>query len=207
MVRKGTTVQLTGTQQRIINASLELFAKDGIKATTTRKIATRAHVNEVSIFRNFGNKRNLVKAILDYRTLDERLVKDMPTKWTGDVEKDLTLLVRTVILKLDEEELFLRLMLREMMTDPQVGSRMAEVPKKMKGVIIANLRKILAPHVTKAFDYETAAIFLASYFLRSKMMTILLGDDPFQKVTEVTSRTVVRIFMNGVIPRTGGVPA
>ena len=205
MARNRTKAPLTETQGRIIKASLELFAKDGIKSTTTRKIAARAHVNEVSIFRNFGNKKHLVKAILDYRIMDVRLKEDLPTEWCGNVEKDLTLLVKTVIKKLDQEELFLRLMLREMMTDPQIGSRMLETPKRMKALMISNLRMILAPHVAKDFDYETAAIFLVSYFLRSKMMSLLMGEDPFQKVTDETTRRVVRIFMNGVIPRTGGV--
>lgn len=205
MARNRTKAPLTEIQGRIITASLELFAKDGIKSTTTRKIAARAHVNEVSIFRNFGNKKQLVKAIMDYRIMDERLGEDIPTEWSGDVEKDLTLLVKTVIRKMDQEELFLRLMLREMMTDPLIGMRMAEMPKRMKGLMVSNLRTILAPHVAKDFDYETAAIFLISYFLRSKMMSLLMGEDPFQKVTDETTRRVVRLFMNGVIPRKGGV--
>lgn len=205
MTRKRTKAPLTETQGRIIKAALELFAKDGIKPTTTRKIAARAHVNEVSIFRNFGNKKQLVKAIFDYRIMDERLRENIPTEWSGDVEKDLTLLVKTVMRKMDQEELFLRLMLREMMTDPVISKRMAEMPNKMKGLMVSNLRTILAPHVVKDFDYETGAIFLISYFLRSKMMSLLMGEDPFQKVTDETTRRVVRLFMNGVIPRKGGV--
>ena len=45
-------------------AALELFAKEGYKATSTSKVAKRAGVSEGLIFRHFGNKEGLLEAIL-----------------------------------------------------------------------------------------------------------------------------------------------
>lgn len=52
------------TRQRIINAALELFTAQGVTETTTKAIAKSANVNEVTLFRHFGNKHGLLLAII-----------------------------------------------------------------------------------------------------------------------------------------------
>lgn len=55
---------MTEKQERIIEAALELFAKEGFKATSTSKVAKLAGVSEGLIFRHFGNKDGLLDAIM-----------------------------------------------------------------------------------------------------------------------------------------------
>ncbi|MEE3718293.1 TetR family transcriptional regulator [Tumidithrix elongata RA019] len=52
------------TRQRIVNTALQLFARQGITETTTRQIADQAEINEVTLFRHFGNKHGLLLAVL-----------------------------------------------------------------------------------------------------------------------------------------------
>jgi AcrR family transcriptional regulator len=52
------------TRQRIVNSALQLFARQGITETTTRQIADQAEINEVTLFRHFGNKHGLLLAVL-----------------------------------------------------------------------------------------------------------------------------------------------
>jgi len=52
------------TRQRLIKAALELFLSQGVSGTTTRQIANLAEVNEVTLFRHFGNKHGLLLAVL-----------------------------------------------------------------------------------------------------------------------------------------------
>jgi AcrR family transcriptional regulator len=51
------------TAQDILNAAAELFGERGYKGTTTRAIAERAGVNEVTIFRRFKNKQGILNAL------------------------------------------------------------------------------------------------------------------------------------------------
>lgn len=51
------------TGEAILAAAADLFAERGYKATTTRAIAERAGVNEVTVFRRFGNKQGLLRAL------------------------------------------------------------------------------------------------------------------------------------------------
>lgn len=67
------------TRQRLIHAALELFATQGVTETTTRQIAELAQVNEVTLFRQFGNKHGLLLAVIEdsalFTYLGESLVE------------------------------------------------------------------------------------------------------------------------------------
>lgn len=53
------------TRQRLIQAALELFTAHGVTDTTTKQIAELADVNEVTLFRHFGNKHGLLLAAIE----------------------------------------------------------------------------------------------------------------------------------------------
>lgn len=67
------------TRQRLLNAARELFATQGVAETTTKQIAQLAQVNEVTLFRNFGNKQGLLLAVISesavFKDLGESLKK------------------------------------------------------------------------------------------------------------------------------------
>ncbi|PSB07586.1 TetR family transcriptional regulator [filamentous cyanobacterium CCP2] len=65
--------QQNSTRQRLIQAALQLFATQGITETTTRQIADLAEVNEVTLFRKFGNKHNLLLATIEDAEVFNRL--------------------------------------------------------------------------------------------------------------------------------------
>ena len=52
-------------RQRLVDAALVLLTQQGITETTTKQIAELAEVNEVTLFRQFGNKQGLVLAVLE----------------------------------------------------------------------------------------------------------------------------------------------
>ena len=58
--------EYSGTDERIIKATFEILQEEGFAKATTKKIAAKAGVNEVTIFRNFKNKNNLVEVTKDY---------------------------------------------------------------------------------------------------------------------------------------------
>ncbi len=60
-----TSQRTSSTRQRLLNAALELFSSQGVTETTTRQIAERAEVNEVTLFRHFGNKHGLLLAVIE----------------------------------------------------------------------------------------------------------------------------------------------
>jgi AcrR family transcriptional regulator len=53
------------TERRILEAAIDIFATNGFDVSTTRQIAESASANEALIFRYFGGKDGLLKAIID----------------------------------------------------------------------------------------------------------------------------------------------
>lgn len=55
---------MTDLQERILAAAARVYAETGFRGTTTRRVAIEAGVNEITLFRHFGNKETLLKAAL-----------------------------------------------------------------------------------------------------------------------------------------------
>ncbi len=52
-------------RDKLLEAAARVYAESGYRGTTTRRIAEEAGVNEVTLFRHFGNKEALIKAALE----------------------------------------------------------------------------------------------------------------------------------------------
>lgn len=62
------------TERKILDAALKLFAEKGYTGATTRVIAEKAGVSELTLFRKFKNKRNLFDTLLTQNL--EKMEKD-----------------------------------------------------------------------------------------------------------------------------------
>lgn len=74
----------------ILNATLAVVAREGYAGATTRQIAAEAGINEVTLFRRFGSKKNLLMAAIAHEAATYR-AEDVG--YTGDLEADLSRLV------------------------------------------------------------------------------------------------------------------
>ena len=53
-------MEVDDTSLKIIDATIQVLNEEGLSGTTTMKIAKKAKVSEVTIFRKFKNKNNLI---------------------------------------------------------------------------------------------------------------------------------------------------
>lgn len=58
--------EFNSTDEKIIRATYGILQKEGVVKATTKKIAAEAGVNEVTIFRKFKNKKNLIEVTKEY---------------------------------------------------------------------------------------------------------------------------------------------
>lgn len=65
------------TEQRLVEAAVQLFSRQGFSGTSTRELARLAGVNECSLFRNFACKQDLFWAALQSRLDQVRLRKEL----------------------------------------------------------------------------------------------------------------------------------
>lgn len=85
-------------ESRILSAALAVWREEGYRNATTRKVAERAGVGEVTLFRRFGDKCGLFGAAL--ATEAERF-QALGAHYTGDVEVDLLAIVNAYQALLD----------------------------------------------------------------------------------------------------------
>lgn len=195
----------TTTRTKILNAALELFSNNGYRATTTRSIAEKAGVNELTLFRNFETKENLLKAVLDHNFNVEDIRESAPTSWTGDPEKDLETICGLISDNLSEREAIIKLMLREQANNEIVHEKLHVMPALMKDFIVGKVKEALSPHAREDIDWDTAGVFLASHFIRSRMWGAMLGEDPFHSSERDHIKFVIDIFLNGILKEEGSI--
>ncbi|WP_185020673.1 TetR/AcrR family transcriptional regulator [Histidinibacterium lentulum] len=75
---------------RILDAALAVWREEGFRAATTRKVAARAGVGEMTLFRRYGDKGKLMAAVMAREA--ERFAPEAMTP-TEDVAADLRAIV------------------------------------------------------------------------------------------------------------------
>ncbi len=65
------------SRERILDAGLKIFGEKGYAGATTKEIALRAGVNEVTLFRTFHNKMGLFDVIIKERFPKAQLLKEL----------------------------------------------------------------------------------------------------------------------------------
>ena len=77
------------TRQRLLGAAIETLNRDGIQGATTREIARRAGVNEVTLFRHFKSKEQLLRAVLQRGRAAQAAILDEDSSWKGNLRESM----------------------------------------------------------------------------------------------------------------------
>jgi len=87
------------TEQRIIDAAVQLFSRQGFSGTSTREVARLADVNEASLFRHFPRKQDLFWAALQSQLEHARPRKELQEGLLrgGDPERVVPLIVELLV--------------------------------------------------------------------------------------------------------------
>lgn len=118
------TLQATDdTRRKIISAAMKLFGEVGYSRATTRAIAEAAGVNEVTLFRHFGNKKNLLMACIETFNATTFAAK-FETELTGDYDEDILRMARLQIRETAASLDILRLMLCDARNVPELREAM-----------------------------------------------------------------------------------
>ncbi|HEX5005168.1 MAG TPA: TetR/AcrR family transcriptional regulator [Gemmatimonadales bacterium] len=67
----------TDSRERLLEVAARVYAEAGYLGTTTRRIAEEAGLNEVTLFRHFGNKDALIRAAIEQADREGRPVLDL----------------------------------------------------------------------------------------------------------------------------------
>jgi AcrR family transcriptional regulator len=81
--------QARATQRRIIDGALELFLRQGYAATTLDQIAAQAGVAVQTVYFHFGNKRTVLKEVVDVLAVgDDQPIPMLERPWVQQVRDE-----------------------------------------------------------------------------------------------------------------------
>lgn len=108
------------TKEQILVSALELFSEKGYLGATTKDIAARAGVSEVTLFRHFQTKENLFIKVIEHFSFLPKLKKLTLELEDKPVEDSLKLLARAFLERLRVKKALIRIILSELPRYPEI---------------------------------------------------------------------------------------
>jgi AcrR family transcriptional regulator len=129
------------TRDRLIEAAMKVFSRDGLHRATTRVIAVEAGVNEVTLFRHFQSKDGLLAEVMR-QVVENASHEHMgdETQWTSHLRENLQRFARGLYEKMSRDEAFIRTMVGEANRHPDHARKIIrDAVRPMRGRFIQNL--------------------------------------------------------------------
>ena len=189
------------TRDRILDAALELFARDGVEATSTRALAERAGVNEVTLFRHFGTKEGILEGLVQRETDLTARTAGISFEPTADPVSDLRKFGNIMRTEMNRRSGMLKMMLVE-------TGRKPEVFRFVKGrgpfEVVDMLEEYFARATAMGFiaceKPRVAALAFFSFHFRSFIATTFMGGDLFEAGMEDVVPDFCRMLVDGMKP-------
>ncbi|WP_088104028.1 TetR/AcrR family transcriptional regulator [Halalkalibacter urbisdiaboli] len=193
------------SQMKIINAAMELFSKKGYENSTTSNIAKEAGVAEITIFRNFKSKNNLLYHLLApliIKISSPAILKDVKTQFnkkdkdTGKILEDLT---KDRLDLLEKNEKVLRILLRESLSHEEILQSIIKyitLPAKQEATEFVNQR--INEGEFKNVDSEAIVDLLFYTMFGYVISHQVLKHEGFTKDKDMMIKTMIELLLNGI---------
>lgn len=192
-VRKGTD-----TKQKLLEAGLKLFSEKGYLGASTKDIAARAGVAELTLFRHFPKKEDLFEEVVNTYTFLPALKGLLPEIREMDYKAALPVITRRFLKQLSDRRDLIRIMQSEFRLYPE---QVREIYHNCIGEIFSLLasyfRGLQEKGMLRRFNPEYAArAFLGMFFsyFNSREFILMENMDEEKIIAEYTE-----IFADGTL--------
>lgn len=187
------------TRQRIIDAAVEIGSKFGYAQATTKAIAEVAGVNEVTLFRHFGTKKNLFsEAIEQYGA--PALVSEIEARLSGNYRQDLQAIGHVIFSALFERREMLQLLLCESANIPEVRTVLARNPRELRRMLVRYLKQQMKQGVVRQGHPDLMAqAFLGMFFAYAIGLNMLDSAVEPAVSNEAFIQGCVDVFVDGTL--------
>jgi AcrR family transcriptional regulator len=148
----------SGTRSAILEGAFALFAEKGFAGATTREIAERADVNEVTIFRHFGSKESLFQAVIELYSPVAMLTEELAERLTGDdVRANLTHLATQYLAVATPRAKVIHLGMMEAAREPELQRIVGQIPQRLEQHLVDYLTSLQQRGLVRMRDYRLVA--------------------------------------------------
>jgi AcrR family transcriptional regulator len=189
------------TRERLLDAAARTFSTEGIQGATTRQIAREAGVNEVTLFRHFKSKEQLLGAVLERGLASEIALMNEHSTWKENLRESMENYARHYYTHLEKKQGFARAFIAEGQVLPKsMQTMIANVVRPVRERLIAILVDAQKAGVLRSDLNVECALDAFKNTLYAGMLrqgTYL----PRSYSTEAYIATVVDIFVRGIQAR------
>ena len=187
------------TQDKLLEASAELFADNGFEGVSMRQIARAANITQAAIYHYFPNKFDLYLAAIQhiYSGRTEALVSQVSKE--SDPEKQLALLVRSLLEVFEEQPQFRRIYFRELLAGDRKRLQM------MTGKVLPDIRRLmdtLMPELAPSMDSHLMVLSLCGllfHHLEARKMSEVMHDGrPEHQHLDALGNHITTLLLRGV---------
>ena len=162
--------KIDNTSEKIIKATLRVLQREGFEKATTKKIAAEAGVNEITIFRKFENKKNLIEITKEYHLeiLTEKLDEILDYGEDEDIEEFLRISFFG-ILNLDQNDFsILRVAMEEVRNVPE------------EELLISKITDLIIAKLVEFFDLQKQRGMIKD--INTESLSVMCYSSLFQSV-------------------------
>lgn len=181
----------------LLDAAISVFAESGNRGATTRRIAQQAKVNEVTLFRHFRSKDDLIQAAL------ERYVSGIPRRPLPDAPVD----PRAELLEWSRihfrELLKNRSLIRKVMSEHEENPGHCTVGMKASAAITTELTHYLARLKKAGLASGTWDERAAASMLLGTLFSDAMGRDTMPEKYPYSQREAVEWYVDLIVRAIG----
>ena len=173
VTRRGEPVaaRIDDTRDRILEAAFHLFAERGFSGTTTREIAERAGVNEVTVFRHFHTKEKLFQAGVEEHSPLSMLTGGHEGPFRDDdVRESLRRLASQYLEAALPQAKVIHLGMIEAGRNPELREIVAQAPQRLQQQLAGHLRSLQLQGRVETRDFD-----LLSHLFYGMLLQHVLG--------------------------------
>jgi AcrR family transcriptional regulator len=189
------------TKEKILEAGLSLFSKKGYLGATTKEIAKKAGVAELTLFRHFSSKERLFEEAIKRRSFLPTLKGLLPELKDLGYTDALIEIANRYLERLSERRDLIKIMHSEIHLYP---TKVREIQQKFVGEIVGTLasyfRNLQERRMLNDFDPELGARAFLSMFFSYFTSQEFVADKKqrFSDKDEVVGE-FVKIFVSGTM--------
>jgi AcrR family transcriptional regulator len=186
------------TRQRILEAAQKVFSRDGFQGATTREIAREAKVNEVTLFRHFRTRDELLRNAVLHGAISPEDLLGPVTSWRSDLPNQLDCYVRKYYTLLLEHESLVRAVVGEgRILPPAVRQAVLEKMAPMQKALVERLQAAQKSGWIRPDVNLACAVDILRDAVHTGMLRHTAYGTPNYSVDDYL-RTLVETFIRGI---------
>lgn len=178
------------TEEKILKAATKLFSEEGYNGVSTKRIAKEAGVNEITIFRTFNTKSELLQAVIKDFAFEGNIIEKISEDITGNLKEDLYIFADVYYMFLENNIKMYKIQIKEISEDGEKFTNSIEYVNFMKDYLQKEVDK-------KTFTGNPQMI-------ASGIVAMILGVFTFKVYNpdiykDFTHQTIMKRFVDDII--------